>query len=151
MKYTVAITINKPIEEVLEKFHNPANRSAWMPGFIDAKVLEGEEGQVGAKVALTFQMGKRQMMMIETILERKSDKSIRGCYEANNVYNEVNNLFESIDTNTTRYTSEQYFRFGGGMKVIGWIFPKAFKKQSMVYLEKFKAFVETLAPLSHHD
>lgn len=142
MKYSLAITINKPIEKVLEAFNNPDNRSAWMPGFLDAKLLEGQEGQVGAKVALTFQMGKRQMIMIETVLDRPSDRSIRGCYEANNVYNEVNNLFEPVGENSTRYTTEQYFKFGGGMKVIGWLFPKAFKKQSMAYLEKFKAFVE---------
>ena len=45
--------------------------------------------------------------------------------------------------NRTKYISEQEFQFKGFMKVIGFIMPGAFKKQSMKYLEAFKNFAES--------
>ena len=50
---------------------------------------------------------------------------------------------EKIDENHTRYITEHYFRFDGwGMKVMAFLMPSAFKKQSMQYLKDFKAFAE---------
>jgi hypothetical protein len=37
---------------------------------------------------------------------------------------------------------EQEFQFKGFMKIIGFLFPGAFKKQSLKYLVDFKQFAE---------
>jgi len=142
MKYSVQTTINAPIDEVIKRFDNADMMKEWMPGLVKFEHLSGEPGQVGAKSKLTYQMGKRTVEMVETITERDLPRAFNGTYVANGVYNEVGNAFEAIDENTTRHISDQYFQFKGGMKIIGFLFPGAFKKQSQKYLEDFKAFVE---------
>ncbi|HLP56659.1 MAG TPA: SRPBCC family protein [Fluviicola sp.] len=142
MRYTVSIDINAPLEEVVARFDNPENMKEWMNGLVSFETIEGEPGQVGSKARLKFQVGKRSFDMIETITVRDLPARFDGYYEVKGVYNEVGNSFEAIDEHTTRYTSNQFFDFKGGMKIIGWLFPKMFKKQSMKYLEDFKAFVE---------
>ncbi|MGZ4090907.1 MAG: hypothetical protein ACXVNO_09335 [Bacteroidia bacterium] len=54
----------------------------------------------------------------------------------------MKNKFERVNDTTTRYISEQEFRFKGMMRFIALLMPGAFRKQSMKYLESFKNFVE---------
>lgn len=142
MRYTVSIDINAPLDEVIKRFDDPEKMKEWMAGLVSFEAIEGTPGQPGAKSKLVFQMGKRRIEMIETITERDLPRVFSGYYEANGVYNEVRNFFVAKDANTTTYSTEQLFNFKGGMKIIGWLFPKAFRKQSMKYLQDFKTFVE---------
>ncbi len=143
MKYTVTIEIEKPIDEVVALFDNADNLYAWMEGLESFEHLSGEPGQVGAKSRLKFKMGKRDIEMIETITVRALPDEFTGTYDAEGVFNIVKNRFEAINPTRTRYISEQEFQFTGFMKIFGWLMPGAFRKQSMKYLEAFKAFAES--------
>lgn len=143
MKYTVTIEIEKPIDEVVALFDNADNLYAWMEGLESFEHLSGEPGQVGAKSRLKFKMGKRNIEMIETITVRDLPDEFTGTYDAEGVFNIVKNRFEAINPTRTRYISEQEFQFTGFMKIFGWLMPGAFRKQSMKYLEAFKAFAES--------
>lgn len=142
MKYSVFVEINAPLDEVISRFDNVEMMKEWMEGLVSFEHLEGEPGQVGAKSKLIFQMGKRTVEMIETITVRNLPQEFSGFYEAKGVHNEVSNTFEKIGEHATLCTNTQYFEFKGMMKIIGFLFPGAFKKQSMKYLQAFKAFVE---------
>lgn len=142
MKYTLEIDINRPVERVIELFDNIDNMYKWMDGLQKVEPISGVQGQPGAKMKLTFQMGKRTVEMVETVTVRNLPHEFSGTYEANGVFNVVKNYFKAIDENTTRYSTEQEFQFKGFMKIIGWLFPGAFKKQSMKYLQDFKKFCE---------
>src|SRR5687767_9221098 len=142
MKYAVSIEINAPIDEVIRRFDNPDVMKEWMNGLISFEHVSGEPGQPGAVSKLVFQMGKRRIDMIETVKVRNLPKEFTGTYEAKGVYNEVGNFFTAKDEHTTLYETTQVFELKGGMKIIGWLFPGAFKKQSLQYLKDFKAFVE---------
>ncbi len=143
MQFTVSIDINRPREKVIALFDDPANLSKWMAGLQSFEHLSGTPGQPGAKSKLVFLMGKRRIEMTETIIRRNLPREFSGSYEADGVYNMVVNRFEALDSNTTRYTSEQEFRLSGFMKIIGYLMPGIFKKQSMKYLEDFKRFAES--------
>lgn len=143
MKYTVTIEIEKPIDEVVALFDNADNLYAWMEGLESFEHLSGEPGQVGAKSRLKFKMGKRDIEMVETITVRDLPDEFTGTYDAEGVFNIVKNRFEAINPTRTRYISEQEFQFTGFMKIFGWLMPGAFRKQSMKYLEAFKAFAES--------
>lgn len=143
MKYTVETTINLPRQKVIELFDNPDNLKHWMEGLISFEHLSGAPGMVGAKSKLTFQMGKRRMELIETITRRDLPDEFSGTYEANGVFNIQRNRFEIIDQNSTRYISETEFKFKGFMKILAFLMPGAFKKQSMKYLLDFKKFAES--------
>jgi hypothetical protein len=80
--------------------------------------------------------------MIETITVRNLPAEFSGTYEAKGVFNIVRNRFTDLGNGRTRYTSEQEFRFSGFMKIIAMLMPGSFKKQSVKYLEDFKAFAE---------
>ena len=144
MKYTVSITINKPIHEVVALFDNADNMKHWMEGLISFEHLSGTPGQPGAKSRLVFQMGKRRVEMIETVTVRNLPKEFTGTYEAQGVFNIVGNRFESLPDGATKYYSDQEFQFKGFMKLIAWLMPGAFKKQSTKYLEAFKKFAESV-------
>ena len=143
MIYTVSITINLPRKRVIELFDNPDYLKEWMPGLISFETISGKTGEVGTKSRLKFQMGKRTMELIETITVRNLPDEFSGTYEAQGVFNIVKNKFIEISENQTNYISEQEFQFKGFMKILGWIFPSMFKKQSMTYLTNFKKFAES--------
>lgn len=142
MKYTKEILINKPVEEVVALFDNPENMKKWMEGLQSFEHISGTPGQPGAQSRLKFKMGKREIEMIETVTVNNLPHEFSGTYEAKGVFNLVSNKFIKITENTTKYVSDQEFQFKGFMKLIGFLFPNAFKKQSMKYLEDFKRFAE---------
>lgn len=142
MKYTCKIEINRPIEQVIERFDSIDNMYKWMKGLQKIEPISGIQGEVGAKMKLTFQMGNRSMEMIETITVKDLPNEFSGTYDAQGVHNIVKNYFKVIDNDRTLYYTEQEFQFKGFMKIIGLLFPGAFKRQSMKYLEDFKEFVE---------
>jgi carbon monoxide dehydrogenase subunit G len=142
MQYTCEIEINKPIDEVVALFDNPDNMDKWMEGLQSFEHLSGIQGQPGAKSKLIFKMGKRKIEMIETINIRNLPNEFSGTYEANGVYNVVQNKFVKLSEDKTKYITKQEFRFSGYMVIISALMPGAFKKQSIKYLEDFKKFVE---------
>lgn len=142
MKYVNEIEIDHPIEKVIELFDNPANMDKWMEGLQSFEAISGTPGQPGAKSRMKFKMGKREIEMIETITVRNLPSEFSGTYEAKGVFNVVKNRFVALPGNRTKYITENEFRFTGFMKLIAWLMPGAFKKQSMKYLTDFKNFVE---------
>jgi uncharacterized membrane protein len=143
MKYTVEIEIESPVEKVVELFDNPDNMNKWMDGLQSFEHLSGAPGQPGAKSRLKFKMGKREIEMIETITVRDLPKEFSGIYETKGVYNSVKSSFSPLPGNKTRYSSEQEFQFSGFMKIMAFLMPGAFKKESVKYLAAFKKFVES--------
>ena len=142
MKYTTEIIINLPLDKVVSLFDNPDNMKKWMKGLVSFEPVSGIPGQVGAKSKLRFKMGSRDVEMIETITVRNFPAEFSGTYEAKGVFNVVINKFTDRGNGTTKYISEQEFQFSGFMKIIGFLMPGAFKKQSVKYLEDFKTFAE---------
>lgn len=144
MKYTVDIIIDKPIDEVIALFDNADNMKKWMEGLQSFEHLSGTPGHPGATSKLVFNTGGRRMEMIETITVRDLPREFSGTYDVKGVHNIVKNFFESVNEHQTRYATEQEFQFKGFMKILGWIMPGAFKKQSMKYLKDFKRFAESV-------
>jgi len=142
MKYTCETIIQLPRQRVIELFDNPENLKFWMPGLEKFEHIRGEPGKPGSQSRLEFKMGKRKMVMIETITVRNLPTEFSGTYEVNNVSNEVRNFFEELPDGTTKYSTENYFRFSVVMKLFAFIMGGAFKKTSQNYLERFKAFAE---------
>ena len=143
MKFSVAVEIDKPLDDVIRLFDDPDNLYKWMEGLESFEHLDGVPGQVGARSRLRFKMGKREFEMIETITERDLPRSFAGTYDADGVANVVRNKFEPLGEDRTLYTSENEFQFRGFMKLVALVMPGAFRKQSMKYLEDFKRFAES--------
>jgi len=142
MKYQQEITINKPRNEVVEKFSDPDNMEHWQRGFIFMKPINGELGAEGSQNLLKYDMGKREVEMTETILKNNLPYEFSATYDAKGVYNSQVNKFNETPENHTIWITDSEFKFSGFMKFIGWFMPGAFKKQSYKFMQDFKAFVE---------
>ncbi|NET34087.1 MAG: SRPBCC family protein [Cyanothece sp. SIO1E1] len=142
MKYSVSVEIEKPLEEVVSLFDNRDNYKHWMEGLLNLILLEGESGQTGAKSEYTFKMGKGEMKMVETVTSNNLPDEYAVSYTAKGVSNTVVSRFSAISANRTKYTTENEFQFSGFMKIIAFLMPGSFKKQSLKYLTDFKKFAE---------
>jgi len=145
MKYSNEVTIKASLNKVVELFENEDNLPKWQEGFVSAEILEGQRGKAGLVSRLRYKMGKRDIEMIETVLEWNLPHKFTANYKAKGVDNIVENSFEAIDDHTTRYFTNNEFKFKGIMKLMGLLMPGAFKKQSQKYLNDFKKFVENEA------
>ncbi|MGZ5283406.1 MAG: SRPBCC family protein [Bacteroidia bacterium] len=143
MKFTVETEINQPVEKVVKLFDNPENMKHWQPGLISFETISGTPGQPGAKARLKYKMGKREIEMIETITVNKLPEEFSGTYDAQGVHNIVKNYFIPLGPNKTKYVNYNEFQFKGFMKIIAFLMPGAFKKQSKRFLEDFKKFAES--------
>jgi hypothetical protein len=142
MKYTTEVLIDLPREEFIKKLDNPDNMKHWMRGLLSHEMISGEPGQEGATMSMTFKRGKGEMAMVETILKRNFPDEFHATYDTKGVHNIQRNFFKEED-GKTRWISESEFQFAGfGMKLIGFLMPGAFKKQSMKYAQDFKNFAE---------
>lgn len=143
MRYTVEVTINKPIAEVIEKLDSPENMKHWQRELIKHELISGKGGEEGAKMKLNYDMGKRKIEMIETVIKNNFPYEFHATYDANGVHNIQKNYFSEIDDYSTKWISETEFQFSSFfMKAMGFLMPGMFKKQSLIYLNDFKAFVE---------
>lgn len=143
MKYTTQIDINLPLDKVIELFDNPDNLKHWQPTLVSFEHMSGEAGQPGAKSKLIYQMGKRKVVMIETISKRNLPEEFTATYDANGVYNVQKNTFVVVDDTTTRWQSHTEFKFSGMMKIIAFFMgSKGFQKETMKFHQQFKDFAE---------
>ena len=143
MQYTLEIDIALPRDRVVELFDDPNNMHQWQPDLVSFTHLSGEPGQVGAKSKLVYQMGQREVEMIETITERDLPETFAGTYEAQGVWNSVHNRFAELQPDWTRWTFDTEFRCSGVIRIFALLMPWSFKKKSLQFMQQFKAFAES--------
>ncbi len=149
MKYTTEIEIDLPREKMLALLDDPNNMKHWQRGLQSFRQLSGEPGEEGARMELEYQTGKRQLVLVETILKKNLPEEFHMTYDAKGVHNIQKNYFEALDAGRCRWTSESEFQFSSlPLKLMGWLMPGAFKKQSLAYLRDFKNFAETGASVA---
>lgn len=142
MKYTTEIVVNVPREEFIKKMDNAENMKHWQRGLIGYEQLSATPGEEGSRMSLSYEMGKRKMDMVETIIKKNLPEELHMTYDTKGVHNIQKNFFKD-EGDKTRWISESEFQFSGfGMKLMGFLMPGAFKKQSLKYMQDFKAFAE---------
>jgi hypothetical protein len=107
--------------------------------------IDGEPGQIGAKSRLTYQMGTRQIDMIETITVRNLPDTLSGTYEAKNVWNLVENRFIEEGPSVTKWVRDTECKCSGWLKLMARFAPGTFKKESRKHMYRFKRFAENEA------
>jgi uncharacterized protein YndB with AHSA1/START domain len=141
MQFTQEIVIDRPRDEVVRLFTDPAHFAEWQPGLECYELVSGEQGKTGAKAELTTRAGGRVTGMTETIEHSALPNEISVIYETHGVWNRNVNRFADLAPTSTRWTSENEFRFTGVRKALG-LLEGSFKKESLETMERFKAFAE---------
>lgn len=143
MTYTTKIEIQLPREQVVSLLEDPANFKHWQRGLQSFRPLSEESGEEGSTMELEFLMGKRRLVMIETIIAKNLPEHYFLTYDTKGVHNIQKNYFEPLEGNSCLWICESEFQFSGlPMKMMGWLMPGMFKKQSLTYMKDFKAFAE---------
>lgn len=143
MKYTAEIVVDVPREEFIKKMDEPENMRHWQRGLVNYEQLSQNPGQEGAQMTLSYKMGKREITMVETIIKRNLPEELHTIYDTKGVHSIQKNYFKD-EGDKTRWISESEFQFSGfSMKLMGFLMPGAFKKQSLKYMQDFKSFAET--------
>ncbi|NDV45115.1 SRPBCC family protein [Flagellimonas sediminis] len=142
MKYTTQILVDIPRDEFIKKLDNPDNMKHWQRGLTQYEQLSKNPGQEGAQMSLSYQMGKREVTLVETIIKKNLPEEMHASYDAKGVHNLQKNYFKD-EGGKTRWVTETDFQFSGfGMKLMGLLMPRAFKKQTLIYMQDFKKFAE---------
>nr|WP_321236725.1 SRPBCC family protein [uncultured Psychroserpens sp.] len=143
MKYTTEIKVNVPLDEFIKKMDNVENIKHWQRGLVSAEHISGHPGELGAKMKLSYQFGKRKMDLIETITKRKFPKEFHANYTTKSMHNVQRNYFEKTSDGFTKWTSHSEFvPLNLVMRIMLIIMPSTFKKQSLKYMQDFKNFAE---------
>lgn len=142
MKYDLEIILELSRDDVIRLYNNEENLYKWQPGLQSIKHLSGTAGEEGAKTELVFLMGKRKIVMTETIVGMKLPASYSATYEAKGVWNKIDNYFIDKGDGKTLWKTHNEFKSKGMMRLWTLFMPGAFKKQSYKYMEFFKGFAE---------
>ena len=142
MNYSLEIEINQPRDVVGELIGDPELRKAWQPELLGIEPLTGEPGKEGSTAKIKYRMGKAVLEMKETIVANRLPDLFISTYEADKTWNRVENTFEDTSTGGTKWTFATEFRFSGLMKIMAFLVPGLFRKQSLKYMKQFKDFAE---------
>lgn len=143
MEYTIETIINLPREEMIRKLDNVENIKHWQRGLVSAEHISGTPGEVGAKMKLSYKFGKREMDLIETITKRNFPREFHATYDTKGMHNIQENYFEETESGETKWISKSEFIASSFMlRVMMFLMPGAFKKQSKTYMDDFKNFAE---------
>ena len=143
MKYTIETIIDLPLQDVINKLDSIENLRHWQRGLEKVEHISGTPGKVGAKMKLSYKFGKREMDLVETIIKREFPHEFHATYDTKGIHNIQKNFFEETPEGQTKWISKSEFIPSSFMlRVMAFLMPGAFKKQSRKYLEDFKNFAE---------
>ena len=124
-------------------FLDTQNLSKWQPDLISFESLGDQESRsVGAKTKQVHKMGKRQLEIIETITANNHPEEFSATYEAEGVWNLVENRFIEADEHKTKWVLDSEFKCTGIARLMAFFMPGMFKKQTLSYMNLFKNFAE---------
>ena len=144
MEYEITVTITKDRDEVIRKFQDPEVIPYWQPTFRSLDVIEGEPGAAGSRTRFVYARGKGSLEMIETIEEQALPDRFVSVFEARNVWNRCVNTFAKTPEGHTTWTMANEFRCRGFMRIVVALMPRAFEKQTLEDMSRFKVYVESL-------
>lgn len=144
MKFKCSVTIDLPIDRVIQLFDNPNNLKEWQDGFVSFEHLSGTPGETGAKSLIKYKHGKREMELIETITVKNLPEEFSGTYEHKHMDNTLKNSFVALSDQQTRLDCYiHYTKFKAFVpKIMAFLMPGMYRKFTQKWLDQFKKFAE---------
>lgn len=142
MKYETEININLPRKKVIELFENPDLLPDWQRGLVSTQLINGQNGEIGAKRKLKIELENQKITMFETIIDKQLPNYWHGLYTGKGFESVQKNYFEEVDHHQTYWRCESEFKFSGFMVIISKLLPSIFEKRSITVMKDFKTFAE---------
>lgn len=140
------VIVNKPLQTVWDYSNNPENLSKWLNDFLRYEQITGDvrAPKVGDLSNHTYQQGKGEFTMQETITAYDPPKRIELFMTSNYFDMEVINRFEEVEASKTKlFASADFVRVGWMMKII-FFFSSRKKMQAdhIRQIDKLKELIE---------
>ena len=146
MRYQLELDIELPRGRVVELFLDPESLHQWQPDLVSFEPLgEGDPRDVGAQSRQVHKMGGREVEILETITVRDDPEKFAATYEADKVWNLVENQFLDDGGQRTRWILDSEFKCSGFTRLLALLMPGMFKKQTLTFMKRFKEFAENSA------
>lgn len=144
MKYELEETISAPRDQVIRAFTDQNNLKEWQPSLVSIETLKGDGMKgVGSQTRQVHKMGKREVAMISTVTAEEPPAFYAATFEADGVWNLIENRFDDMGDGTTRWRLMSEFQCKGlVMKLMMRLAPGMFRKQTRDFMGHFKAFAE---------
>lgn len=136
------IEINKPLDTVIQMFRDRSQLIKWQPGLVSS---ERQDSNAQATYKLVFQLGRRQMPMVETIVKDQLPIHYEVEYAMKGIVNRTRSSFESMSSGQTRWICDQEFRFKGIMRLVVVFIKSDLERQSYILMKNFKGYLESLS------
>lgn len=145
MRYQLELELDAKRDRVVELFLDADNLKKWQPSLVRFDVVgDGEFRGVGAQSRQLHRMGNREVDMLATITVENYPENFSATFEADDVWNLIENRFVEQAGNRTAWTLTSDFRSSKWwMKGFMVLFPGMFKKQTQEFMGHFKEFVES--------
>ncbi|WP_242446428.1 SRPBCC family protein [Nonlabens agnitus] len=149
MQNEYRITIDQPLEKLMELFLNQDNFKHWQRGLIGFENLTPQIGMKGSKRKLKIKTLVGTVTMTEEITKRDLPRQWEATYRTKGVVNYQSNRFRESEINTEHGTQVQtvweatsIFKFTGMMRLVAAAKPELFEKQTFQFMQDFKDFAE---------
>ena len=148
MRFELEVVIKLPRLRVVELFLEPDNLGKWQPGFVSFDHIGGAAPRrVGARSRQVHRMGHRDVESIETITVSDHPDRFSATYEADGVWNLIENRFVDAGNDGTRWILTSELRCTGlFVRLVALLTPGLFRQQMLTFMERFKAFAEAAGP-----
>jgi len=143
MKLKYELVIDADRDTVWKAFDSTENLLRWQPTLKRFDHRSGEVGQPGAISELTYEEDGRQVVITETLTERREPDFMAGIYESKRATMLNVNTFEETEDGRTRWTSWSNMSFKGLMKLLAIFMIKSFRRRTEDDMQRFKLMVET--------
>ena len=145
MKYICSVLVNLERETCIKLWFDEDQLHKWQTGFQYKKWMSGKSNQEGAISEILIIQGKFEIKLKETILENDLPRSLTGQYDHIHMSNTQKVRFESIAEDKTEIITEvEYFAFHKFLpRMLAFLFPGMYRKQSQKWLDQFKTFAES--------
>jgi uncharacterized protein YndB with AHSA1/START domain len=143
LRFTTEVVLERSIGEVWRAFDSPANLKRWQPTLESFEPVSGTPGQPGAVSRLTYQEGKRTVVLTETVSERREPGYFAGAYDSGMALNRIANHFVAVDAGRTQWRMECEFVFRGFWRLLAPLFRRAIEQRTREDIERFKQCLES--------
>lgn len=115
----------------------------WQRGLVSHEFTHGVPAEKGSKMILNYDNKGRKFSLEETIIERDLPHKFDATYVMPGMNNLQRNTFESTPDGKTKWVSHAKFNTRNILyKIMMFLMPGQFKKQSRIIMDDFKAYVE---------
>lgn len=137
------IVIDADRETVWCSFEDRGKTGLWQPTLQSFTCKSGTPGEPGQVAELVYLENGREVVMTETLTEKRRPDFTAATYESSFGHATVVNHFAAIDARRTRWTIYSNYRFKGIMRVMSLLFRKSINARLDDRMQRFKLLVET--------